>query len=66
MVLGTRPETRREWLVTNVVSGVIFAAIAVLERKSSCEVAGLSVVQLNVTDVLATVLAMPEITGGVS
>jgi hypothetical protein len=52
--------------VTNVVSGVIFAAIAVLERKSSCEVAGLSVVQLNVTDVLATVLAMPEITGGVS
>jgi len=64
--LVTRPEIRREWIVTNVVSGVIFATIAVVESKNSCEVDGLSMVQLSVMDVLATVRVIPEITGGVA
>jgi hypothetical protein len=43
-----------------------FATIAVVEPKNSCEVDGLSVVQLSVTNVLITVLVIPEIIGGVA
>ena len=52
--------------MTEVVSGVIFTTIAVVESANSCEVDGLSVVQLSVMDVLATVRVIPEITGGVA
>lgn len=46
--------------------GYQFGAITVLDPKRSCEVAGLLVVQFIVTDVLATTLVRPEITGGLS
>ena len=61
---GTRPETYREWLVTKDMSEGIFAAIAVLDPKSNCEVAGLFVVQPTVMEVLATTLVRFEMTGG--
>jgi hypothetical protein len=47
--------------VTNVVSGSYFATIAVVEPKN-----GLSLVQLSVTNVLTTVLVIPEIISGVA
>jgi hypothetical protein len=50
--------------VTNAVSGLTFANMAVLDPKSKSEVAGLLVVQLMVTDVLAMTLVRFEITGG--